>query len=71
MTSTTQVDSVYISYIAYQETTLDLIVGSYDFDRNSSLVISHTPDVSVPRSFARIYGIKGFIINYNTYRLGL
>lgn len=70
-TSTTNVDSLYISYVAYQTTTLDLIVGSYVFDRSSSSSLAHTPDVSIPRSYARIYGINGFVINYNTYSLSL
>ena len=69
MTTITKVDSIYISYIGYQQTSLNLIVGSYTFDRTVSSSIAHSPDVSIPRSYARIYGITGFIINYSARNL--
>ena len=69
VTTITKVDSIYISYIAYQQTSLKMIVGSYTFDRTVSSSIAHTPNSAIPRSYARIYGIRGFIINYSSYTL--
>lgn len=48
---------------------MTIIDGSYIFDRNTSSNLAHIPEVSIPRSFARIYGLRSFILNYSTNTL--
>ena len=69
VTTITQVNSIYISYIAFQETTLKIITGSYAYDPNNGLGFTHAPLVMIPRNYARMYGITGFIINYNQQQI--
>ena len=69
VTTITQVNSIYISYIAYQETSLSLITGRYSYDPTSGYGLAHTPNTMIPRNYARVYGISGFIINYNQQRI--
>lgn len=69
VTTITQVNSIYISYITYQETSLKVISGSYFYDSANGLGFSHSPLALIPRNYARIYGITGFIINYNQQKI--
>ena len=69
VTTITQVNSIYISYIAYQSTNLKVISGSYSYDPNNGLGFSHAPLVLIPRNYARVYGITGFIINHNQQKI--
>lgn len=65
VTTITQVNSIYISYIAYQATNLKVIEGFFTYDVNDGKGFTSTPSPPIPRNYARIYGITGFIINYN------
>ena len=65
VTTITQVNSIYISYIAYQDTVLRVIHGSYAYDLKTGEGLAHAPLTSVPRNYARLYGISGLIINFN------
>lgn len=69
-TTTTQVNSIYISYIAHHAIQiLEVASGSHLFDAQAGGVFFNTPTSLIPRSYARIYGITGFIINYNAQQL--
>ena len=65
VTTITQVNSIYISYVAYQNTNLNIAMGSYAYDPNNGEGFAHAPAITIPRNYARVYGITGFIINYN------
>lgn len=65
VTTITQVNSIYISYIAYQDTVLRVIDGSYAYDLKTGEGLAHAPIISVPRNYARLYGMSGLIINFN------
>ena len=65
VTTITKVDSIYVSYVAYQHTTLQFIGGSHIFDRSYGGTFAHTPSQTVPRNYARLFGLSGLIINYN------
>ena len=65
VTTITQLNSIYVSYIAYQGTYLELAVGGYKYDPNNGQGFTLTPPSPIPRNYARAYGITGFIINYN------
>ena len=39
------------------------------YDAEMGGLLSVTPPTNIPRSYARLYGISGFIINYNAQRL--
>ncbi len=67
VTTITQVNFLYVSYLAYQITTLEILDGSYIFEGGSELV--HIPPVFVGRNYARIHGITGFVINYNQQKI--
>ena len=65
VTTITQVNSIYVSYIVYQTTYLEIAVGDYAYDPNNGQGFTLTPPIPIPRNYARVYGITGFIINYN------
>lgn len=62
-------NSIYISFIAYQTTNLKIAYGSFVYDPNNGKGFTLTPDETIPRNYARIYGITGFIINYNAQNI--
>ena len=63
-TTITQVNSLYISYVAYQESSLRIASGNYAYDPKNGEGFIHAPKVLIPRNYARIFGITGFIINF-------
>lgn len=71
MTTSTKVNYVYISYVAYQSSYLDTNGGTFIYDgtnfNNSDLFYS--PEKMMPRNFARMYGLSGFILNYHEDRI--
>ena len=69
VTTTTKVNSIYVSYVAFQGTTLEMVAGGHIYDPEFSGLLTHTPSVQVPRSYARLFGISGFIWNYNSQTL--
>ena len=71
VTTVTQVNSIFVSYLAYQQTTLQYVAGNHYFDRALGGILSHTPSSNVPRNYARLFGLTGFVINYNAQRLTL
>lgn len=53
-----------ISYIAWTDTSLQIVSGSDIYERDSpNDVIRFVPETFVGRNYARIIGITGFIIN--------
>lgn len=68
VTTITQVNSIYVSYVAYQEPKLKIIYGSYIYDPTNGQGLIHAPLSYIPRNYARLYGITGLIINYNQQR---
>lgn len=55
--------------MAYQSTTAELVSGTHLYDPEFAGLLTHTPSVQVPRSYARIFGISGFIWNYDAQLL--
>ena len=69
VTTITQVHALHLSYIAWETTDLNLVSGKYAQDIISVVEISHSPESSVGRNYARIFGLTGFIINQNNQDL--
>ena len=69
VTTITQVNSIYVSYTVYQTTNLKVVHGVYAYDPNNGQGFSHSPATNIPRNYARLYGITGFIINYNAQNM--
>lgn len=56
-----------MSYLAWvSSTTLNLVAGTYIYEMSPSYEIRHTPIANIGRNYARIHGLTGFIINYNS-----
>lgn len=70
----TSVYSVYISYIAFQDPLLAVNGGGFVYDSvvtpNENLIY-HYPEVPIPRNYARMYGITGFLLNYIPLKISL
>ena len=72
VTTVTQVQSIYISYIAWVQTQLNIVAGNYIYEPVAgSYEVAHNPDSIVGRNYARIFGITGFIFNYNFQNISL
>lgn len=56
--------TIYISYIAWRSTELNLLNGKYVGNIENKIEISHIPEGNVGRNYARIFGITGFIVNW-------
>lgn len=69
VTTITQVNSIYVSYTAFQNTNLNIAMGAFIYDPNNGQGFSHAPALTIPRNYARVYGITGFIINYNAQNI--
>ena len=70
MTTVTQVQSILISYVAWVKTDLSIIVGNFAYEPViGNYEVAHTPLNAVSRNYARIYGITGFILNYNSQNI--
>lgn len=65
MTSYTQVNSIYLSFIAFQELSVSYEHGNYEFNPELESYASYTPVNYIPKNFARIYGLTGFILLKN------
>ena len=62
LTTITQVHSIVVSYVVWDETDLNLVNGNYILPDDIGIEISHSPFNEIGRSYARIFGITGFII---------
>lgn len=62
----TQVHAIHVSYFAFYETTLNLVYGHYEYDAFYGGLIEYVPPENIGRNYARLHGISGFIINYNS-----
>lgn len=71
LTTITQVHAVHLSYFAFYETTLELVLGSYIYDAVEGGIIQHIPPYNIGRNYARLHGIVGFIINHNSQEISL
>lgn len=73
-TTITQVQAIHISYIAWTTTKLNVVAGNYTYD--ASIIetlynIQYSPSSSIGPNYARIFGLTGFIINYNYQNISL
>jgi len=68
VTTITQVNSIYVSFIAFQKTTLTVLGGSFVFDvtENANAALNYVPQDPIPINFARIYGLSVFLLNFNS-----
>lgn len=64
VTTTTQVNFLFISYVAYQTLGVQYQAGNFVYDPSYQPLLSYTPVTTIPRNYARIYGLTGFIINF-------
>lgn len=72
VTTVTQVQALHISYIAWLRTDLTIVSGSYIYEpNNNNFEVAHSPDSIIGRNYARIFGVTGFIINYNFQTISL
>lgn len=73
VTTITRVDSIYISYVALQDSNLPIIGGRYVYDSSQDTLtengLYYSPQTDAPPNFARIYGISGFLFNYNRQKI--
>ena len=71
VTTSTQVNSIYVSFVAFQKTSLQIIGGGFTYDvteKNNGLYFA--PETNIPRNFARLYGLTGFLLNHNSETIG-
>jgi hypothetical protein len=73
VTTITQVQAVHISYISWVKTDLTVATGNFTYDTTIRVTpdISYSPSVSIGPNYARIFGLTGFIINYNYQNISL
>lgn len=67
VTTVTRVNSLYISYVAFQNTQLAIAGGGYTFDATVDQIANglyFSPETIIPRNFARLYGLTGFLLNF-------
>lgn len=72
VTTATKVDSIYISFIAFQDFDLPIVGGRYTFDSaidTADKGFYYVPETDVPPNFARLYGLTGFLINFNRQKI--
>lgn len=64
-------NSLYISYVSFQSSSLTIVGGGYVYDvtENPSAGLYFAPETNIPRNYARIYGLTGFLLNYNNRRI--
>lgn len=57
--------------MAFQKTSLAAIGGSfvYDVTEDPNAAMLFNPQDPIPMNFARIFGLTGFLINFNTERI--
>jgi len=66
VTTVTQVQALFISYIAYGSEYSDIYAGSYLFDTYiASANLVHTPPANLTSNMVDFYGLNGFILNNN------
>ena len=72
VTTVTQVHGLHISYIAWISTKLNTVVGNYTYDPALGMTdIGYSPLSNIGISYARIFGLTGFIINNNYQNISL
>lgn len=71
VTTNTQVNSVFISYVAFQTSTLSIVGGGYLYDSSTAANagLFYAPESNIPRNFARLYGLTGFVLNYSNRKI--
>ena len=62
VTTITQVHALQVSYLAWQNTSLEVVDGQYKMTDWQNEEITHVPIKNVGRNYARIFGLSGFII---------
>lgn len=71
VTTVTEINSIHVSYLAFQHTNLALSAGNFVFDRvkNPLQTLFYTPENPIARNYARIFGLTGLLINYSNEKL--
>lgn len=66
VTTVTQVQTLFVSYIAFGSDLENIFIGNYTYDTYvPSAVLTHVPSVSLRENVGDFYGFNGFIINNN------
>ena len=66
VTTETQVNEIYISFLAYSaDIKLEIHEGIFNYENINNNQPRYVPPKYIPRNYARIYGVTGFILNYN------
>ncbi len=62
-----------MSYVAFQTSSLSIVGGGfvYDITENPQATLYYAPQNNIPRNFARIFGLTGFLINYDRQKISL
>ena len=62
---------MYISFLAFQNTVLSVVGGNFVYDKisNPGQTLFYAPENSIPKNYARLYGMTGFLLNYNRQKL--
>ena len=71
-TSATQVHSLFVSYVVYDPFILNLVVGSYVYNKYSPVLsLIFTPPIGVSNNNVAFHGLNGFIVSNNGGSFGL
>lgn len=66
VTTVTQIQSIFISYIGWGSEFTEIHTGSFLFDTYvASASLAHTPSVNLTKNLVDFYGFNGFILNNN------
>jgi hypothetical protein len=73
VTTITTVNSIYVSYVAFQTSSLSIVGGGfvYDITENPQSSLYYAPQNNIPRNFARIFGLTGFLLNYDRQKISM
>ena len=71
-TSATQIHSLFVSYVVYDPFILNLVVGSYVYNKYSAVSsLFFTPPIGVSNNNLAFHGLNGFIVSNNAGSFGL
>ena len=66
VTTVTQVQSLFVSYIAYGSDLENIYLGQYIYDAYAAAInLAHIPNVDISKNLVDFYGFNGFILGNN------
>lgn len=66
VTTATQVQALFVSYIAMGSQFADVFIGNYNYETyDPTTTLAHAPAVDVSKNLIDFYGFSGFILNNN------